>query len=182
MIAQVAVKFGFADPRDIDFDSTVQEANIAYPSDASLMSKLTGIGKKVIEYLKKKRRHLGINFFSRFDKNQKDRKEIFFLTKEQVNRNKEGNIQGSTQECQSTNKTSSESVQLFIGFSNTKTPLEYKAINKAIKERCLEIFTRCWSFCSHPHSQDRENREGLLKMSNHVIKEDRYCATRSFGR
>jgi hypothetical protein len=39
IIAQIAVDLGFADPREVDFDSTVQEANIAYPSDASLMSK-----------------------------------------------------------------------------------------------------------------------------------------------
>ena len=46
----------FSDPREADFDSTVQEANIAYPSDASLMTKIAGLGSKVIEYLKLKTR------------------------------------------------------------------------------------------------------------------------------
>ncbi|MCX6117987.1 MAG: transposase [Proteobacteria bacterium] len=50
--AQVAVKFGFGDPSKADFDSTVQEANIAYPSDASLMAKLCGIVRKFVDYLK----------------------------------------------------------------------------------------------------------------------------------
>ena len=53
-ISQTAVKLGFADPREVDFDSTVQEANISYPSDASLMTKLSGIGKKVVDYLQSK--------------------------------------------------------------------------------------------------------------------------------
>lgn len=57
-LTQVAVKFGFGDPSKADFDSTVQEANIAYPSDATLMAKLCGIGRKFIDYLKKHTRGL----------------------------------------------------------------------------------------------------------------------------
>lgn len=56
--AKVAITLGFADPREADFDSTVQEANISYPSDASLMTKISGLGSKVIEYLKLKTRGL----------------------------------------------------------------------------------------------------------------------------
>ena len=52
--AKIAVGLGFGDPRDVDFDSTVQQANIAYPSDADLMTKLAGMGKKVLDYLKEK--------------------------------------------------------------------------------------------------------------------------------
>lgn len=53
-LAKIAVKLGFADPSWTDFDSTVQEANISYPSDASLMTKFAGIGKKVVDFLKGK--------------------------------------------------------------------------------------------------------------------------------
>lgn len=56
--AKVAVKVGFADPSEADIDSTVQEANIAYPSDASLMTKLAGLGRKVIDFLKENARGL----------------------------------------------------------------------------------------------------------------------------
>lgn len=52
--AKIAVNLGFADPRETDFDSTVQEANIAYPADANLMTKLAGLGRKVINFLKEK--------------------------------------------------------------------------------------------------------------------------------
>jgi transposase, IS5 family len=52
IIAQHAVYLGFADPKETDFDSTVQEANISYPSDANLMTKLSGIGKRFIDFMK----------------------------------------------------------------------------------------------------------------------------------
>ena len=53
-MAQSAVSLGFADPREVDFDSTVQEANIAYPSDASLMTKLAGMSKKLVNFATEK--------------------------------------------------------------------------------------------------------------------------------
>ncbi len=58
LLSRHAVTLGFADPSETDFDSTVQEANISYPSDVNLMTKIAGIGQKVIEYLKKKSGHL----------------------------------------------------------------------------------------------------------------------------
>lgn len=36
----VAIELGFADPSSLDVDSTVQEANIAYPTDAGMILKL----------------------------------------------------------------------------------------------------------------------------------------------
>jgi IS5 family transposase len=51
---KVAVALGFADPSEMDIDSTVQEANIAYPADANLMTKLAGMGRKVIDFFKEK--------------------------------------------------------------------------------------------------------------------------------
>lgn len=56
--AKVAVALGLGDPSETDFDSTVQEANIAYPADANLMTKLAGLGRKVIDYLRDKTRGL----------------------------------------------------------------------------------------------------------------------------
>jgi transposase, IS5 family len=53
-LAKIAITFGFADASETDFDSTVQEANIAYPADANLMTKLAGLGKKAIDYLREK--------------------------------------------------------------------------------------------------------------------------------
>lgn len=55
-VAKFAVGLGFADASETDFDSTVQEANISYPADAIIMTKLCGLGKKVIDYLRGKAR------------------------------------------------------------------------------------------------------------------------------
>jgi hypothetical protein len=52
-VAVWATKLGFADPSRMDIDSTVQEANIAYPSDAHLMVKMTLLVNKVWMYMKK---------------------------------------------------------------------------------------------------------------------------------
>ena len=56
-LAQHATEIGFADPHVVDIDSTVQEANIAYPSDAGLMHKLVKMSAKVIGYIKENRPH-----------------------------------------------------------------------------------------------------------------------------
>ena len=55
-LAKFAVAQGLADASEADFDSTVQEANIAYPADANLMTKLAGLGKKIIGYFGEKMR------------------------------------------------------------------------------------------------------------------------------
>lgn len=44
---------GFADPAVMDIDSTIQEANMAYPSDAHLMVKMTMLVNKVWTYMTK---------------------------------------------------------------------------------------------------------------------------------
>ena len=58
LVVKVAQEMGFADPTWMDVDSTVQEANIAYPSDANLMRKLSEKAHKVLKYLKDKVRWL----------------------------------------------------------------------------------------------------------------------------
>jgi hypothetical protein len=47
----VAVKKGFADPSSLDVDSTVQEANITYPTDAGMIMKLAKKCAKVASSL-----------------------------------------------------------------------------------------------------------------------------------
>jgi transposase, IS5 family len=81
-IAQVAVEFGFGNPEHVDFDSTVQEANISYPSDACLMDKLAGIGHKFIQFVGKNLNPFlpnGLSFDMKMIK--KKAREYFFLPK-----------------------------------------------------------------------------------------------------
>ncbi len=51
-VAVWATQLGFADPATMDIDSTVQDANIAYPSDAHLMVQMTLLVHKVWTYMK----------------------------------------------------------------------------------------------------------------------------------
>ena len=60
-VAVWATELGFADPSKMDIDATIQQANIAYPSDAHLMVKMTLLVNKVWTYMKEK-----IPFFADF--------------------------------------------------------------------------------------------------------------------
>ncbi len=53
-VLRLAVQCGYADPSWMDIDSTVQEANMSYPSDASLLKKISLKVHKVIEFLREK--------------------------------------------------------------------------------------------------------------------------------
>jgi IS5 family transposase len=53
-VLQVAQQHGFADASWMDVDSTVQEANISYPADSTLMKKLCEKAHKVLQYLQQK--------------------------------------------------------------------------------------------------------------------------------
>jgi hypothetical protein len=63
IILQTAVSFGFADPSKMDIDSTVQEANMAYPSDANMLSRISQMSIKVRKYLSQNT-SLGPNFIN----------------------------------------------------------------------------------------------------------------------
>ena len=81
-ILKVAVKAGFADPKWLDVDSTVQEANMAYPADSNLLKKLALKVNKVIEFMRKSGKsylpkRLSIDIKSICKKAQ----EYFFLSK-----------------------------------------------------------------------------------------------------
>ncbi len=51
-VVKEAKRLGFADLSKLDIDSTPQEANMAFPSDATLLVKLAKMGKKVADCLK----------------------------------------------------------------------------------------------------------------------------------
>jgi transposase, IS5 family len=53
LLCKNAVDLGIANPNDIDIDSTVQEANITYPTDAKMLRKLGSIAFKVVNGLKR---------------------------------------------------------------------------------------------------------------------------------
>jgi IS5 family transposase len=60
-VAVWATELGFADPSKMAIDSTIQAANITYPSDAHLMVKMTLLVNKVWMYMKQ-----NVSFFADF--------------------------------------------------------------------------------------------------------------------
>jgi len=80
LVIKLAHELGFADPSWMDVDSTVQEANIAYPSDATLLKKLSEKANKVLEYLKTHKKQYFPNELSmNIGKIRKKSQEYFFL-------------------------------------------------------------------------------------------------------
>ena len=51
MIVNHASSLGYCDTSHIDIDSTVQEANMHYPTDSSLLCKLGGMAKRIAKYM-----------------------------------------------------------------------------------------------------------------------------------
>ena len=51
IIVNHAAKLGYCDPSHIDIDSTIQEANMHYPSDSSLLCKLGSMAKRIASYM-----------------------------------------------------------------------------------------------------------------------------------
>jgi hypothetical protein len=58
-VAVWATELGFADPSKMDIDSTVQEANMAYPADAQLLRKLAQKCAKVLAFVKQAKKRYG---------------------------------------------------------------------------------------------------------------------------
>lgn len=81
-VIKAATMLGFADLSWMDLDSTVQEANMAYPSDAGLMKKLGEKCHKILEFLKSKAKsYLPKDLEIDISAIRKKAKEYFFLAK-----------------------------------------------------------------------------------------------------
>lgn len=52
-IAIAAAAAGFANFRNIDIDSTIQEANISYPTQAKMLTKIAEVASKISNYIEK---------------------------------------------------------------------------------------------------------------------------------
>lgn len=81
-IAENAVKLGFADPSDIDIDSTIQEANMAYPADSGLLKKLGLMANKAATILNTTvRRYIKTPIEVNIKRITSKAREYFFLPK-----------------------------------------------------------------------------------------------------
>lgn len=80
-VIQVAQAMGFADPSWMDVDSTVQEANMAYPADATIMKKLSEKCHKVLSYLGSRKKTYLPKILIQIEKIRKKAQSYFFLAK-----------------------------------------------------------------------------------------------------
>lgn len=80
-VLTVAQAEGFADASWMDIDSTVQEANMAYPADSSLMKKLSEKCHRVVEFLKEKKKAFAPDFSIDIENIRKVAQSYFFLKK-----------------------------------------------------------------------------------------------------
>jgi IS5 family transposase len=81
-VAVWATKLGFADPAKMDIDSTVQEANMAYPADAQLLRKLAQKCGKVLAFVKNaKQRYVPTELQIDLAAINRQAKAYFFLAK-----------------------------------------------------------------------------------------------------
>lgn len=81
-VLRVAQSLGFADPSWMVLDSTVQQANMAYPSDAHLMRKLVNQCTKVITFMKQaQKKYLPKDLLIDVQTLAKKAKGYFFMAK-----------------------------------------------------------------------------------------------------
>lgn len=88
-----AVKLGFANPSNLDIDSTVQEANMTYPADSVLLKKLGAISKKVANFLNAKfDKYIQNPIAVNIKKIASKAREYFFLPKISTKEIKDGKL------------------------------------------------------------------------------------------
>lgn len=91
-VANHAVNLGFADASHIDIDSTVQEANMRYPTDGNLLCKIGAIAKKVANYMNDKLPDFKIKPMEVNLKGIKARARNYFFAKRNIDRTEKNNL------------------------------------------------------------------------------------------
>ena len=157
-VIKVAQSLGMADPTWMDVDSTVQEANITYPNDATLMKKLSEKVHKVIEFFtRKKNAYLPDGVIPEIEKIRKKSKEYFFLKKKCKNRGSKEPVCELSQIGDQSAIPSAGVFEYAESASNQLTSLEY-SIPFAADSRVRDwLFKGCASLCKNKYHQGRKN-------------------------
>ncbi len=139
-VLQVAAALGFADPTWMDLDSTVQEANIAYPSDAHLMRKLAQKCCKVLAFVKKaKKRYLPSDLHIDMKSINRKAKEYFFLAKNTA-------IEKRREVFAGYHKLVKQQVKPMIEFCTALSPQAYAALPWNMRRAIDQITDHGWRF------------------------------------
>lgn len=139
-VLQVAVALGVADPTWMDLDSTVQEANIAYPSDAQLMRKLAQKCGTVLAYVKQaKKRYVPHALHIDQAAINRKAKEYFFLAKNTA-------IEKRRTVFQAYHRLVKQQLKPIIAFCLALSPQAYAALPWHIRLAIDQITNHGWQF------------------------------------
>lgn len=139
-VAVWATELGFADPSKMDIDSTVQEANIAYPSDAHLLRKLAQKCGTVLAFVKKaKKRYVPSDLQIDLAAISRKAKEYFFLAKNTV-------IEKRREVFEAYHHLVKQQVKPVIAFCTALSARAYAALPWNIRQTIDHITARGWRF------------------------------------
>jgi IS5 family transposase len=137
-VAVWATELGFADPSKMDIDSTVQEANMAYPADAQLLRKLAQKCAKVVAFVKQAKKRYGPQGLQ-IDMAAINRKakEYFFLAKTTV-------IEKRREVFRAYHHLVKQQVKPVIAFCTTLPPRAYAVLPWNIRRTIDQITGQGW--------------------------------------
>jgi len=139
-VAVWATELGFADPSKMDIDSTVQEANIAYPSDAHLLRKLAHRCAQVVAFVKHaKKRYVPSELRIDLAAINRKAKEYFFLAKNTV-------IEKRREVFQAYHHLVKQQVKPVIAFCTGLSPQAYAGLPWPIRRTLDQLTTQGWRF------------------------------------
>ena len=156
-IVKLAIGLGFGDPSKVDIDSTVQEANISYPSDATLMRKLAIKAFDLLEYLKGKKDKVAGALEINLKLITKKYQQYVFYGEECCS----GEEEAGFQEISCFGEVRAGSIySISFGTANRlcgEFSLELSGQSKFAHQRCLEIPFGRRAFCQDGNNQVRED-------------------------
>lgn len=156
-MAAHAVKLGFADCSEIDIDSTVQEANMAYPADSCLLKKLGAMSNKVGKFFNKTLKECIANPIKiNLKKIGSKAREYFFLPKN------------------STKETKNEKLMTLLNVVHQETK-RVVGICETLSKRVIEKMQ--WNF-SRTIRQIRELARQYLKDVKYFLRTGSMAATK----
>lgn len=135
----VAQAKGFADASWMDIDSTVQEANMAYPADSSLMKKLSEKCHKTIEFLKAKKKTYAPDFSIDIEKIRKVAQSYFFLKKN-------ASIEERRELFQHYHRLVKKQLRAAVSYCANMTARQRQALPWNIRKTVLEIREMGWRY------------------------------------
>jgi IS5 family transposase len=139
-VAVWARALGFADPSVMDIDSTVQEANIAYPADAQLLRKLAQKCGTVLAWLKQaKKRYVPTELQIDLAAINRKAKEYFFLAKTTV-------IEKRREVFRAYHHLVKQQVKPVIAFCTALSPQASAALPWHIRRTIAQITAQGWRF------------------------------------